>query len=130
MQYVREHMVRYSLAWLLMALIWAGGLNSGYAQSHVKKPDVVLWVKGLSCPFCAYGLEKKLKKLSVVKDVEVQMDEGKVLIVLDPGQPVTQEDFEPLVARVVKEAGFTLERVEYTSGHVLDASGHPNKTGS
>ncbi|MDX1629678.1 MAG: heavy-metal-associated domain-containing protein, partial [Fulvivirga sp.] len=33
-------------------------------------------VDGLSCPFCAYGLEKKLKNLDGVTNIKVDIENG------------------------------------------------------
>ena len=33
------------------------------ASEDVKNPDVIVYVDGLACPFCAYGIEKKLNDL-------------------------------------------------------------------
>ncbi len=99
---------------LALFVLWIGlGALATQAQSRVPAPDAILYVKGLACPYCAYGLEKKLKKLSMVQEIEVQMDEGRVLVAFREDQHPEPAAFEALVARVVKEAGFTLEKVEY-----------------
>ncbi|MDQ7040153.1 MAG: heavy-metal-associated domain-containing protein [Rhodothermus sp.] len=107
MQWCRQGM-------LALFVLWIGlGVLAAQAQSRVPAPDAILYVKGLACPYCAYGLEKKLKKLSMVQEIEVQMDEGRVLVAFREGRRPEPAAFEALVARVVKEAGFTLEKVEY-----------------
>jgi len=60
-------------------------------------------VKGMTCPFCAYGLEKNLGKASEVDRVAASLKQQNVHIVLKPG---TQPD----VARykqLIHDAGFT-----------------------
>ncbi|SHK33570.1 heavy-metal-associated domain-containing protein [Rhodothermus profundi] len=97
-----------------LLVLWMGvGFLPAQGQTRVPVPDAILYVKGLACPYCAYGLEKKLKQLSMVREIEVQMDEGRVLVAFRKGQRPDPAAFEALVARVVKEAGFTLEKVEY-----------------
>lgn len=37
-------------------------------------------VDGLACPFCAYGIEKKLKAIDGVSDIKVDLDKGLVSV--------------------------------------------------
>lgn len=68
---------------------------------------IVMKVDGLACPFCAYGLEKKLEALDAVDRIEVKLDEGLVSVDLKPGKTVSDE----VLARVVKDAGFVLREI-------------------
>lgn len=69
--------------------------------------DITLRVDGLACPFCAYGLEKKITRLEGVSSYDVDMREGKVFLGLKPG---TQIEINSLY-KAVKEAGFTLKSI-------------------
>jgi mercuric ion binding protein len=74
-------------------------------------PSAVIEVDGLSCPFCAYGLEKKLRQVNGVTKVDVQLKTGKVIVTLKPGLKVTDEALK----KAVESAGFTpraIERIE------------------
>jgi mercuric ion binding protein len=66
----------------------------------------VYWLKvdGLACPFCAYGIEKRLSALEGVERVEVDIKGGRVAVTLREGAQLT----EPQARRAVAEAGFTL----------------------
>jgi len=66
-------------------------------------PDIVVEVRGLSCPFCAYGIEKKFDERPAVDAVEVAMEEDEVRLWLKPGAELT----DAAVRRTVDEAGFT-----------------------
>lgn len=60
-------------------------------------------VKGMTCPFCAYGLEKNLGKASEVEQASASLKEQNVHIVLKPGA-------QPDVGRykqLIRDAGFT-----------------------
>ncbi len=46
------------------------------AQIH----DVTVIVKGMACPYCAYGVEKKLKKLDGVATITIKIKEGTVIL--------------------------------------------------
>lgn len=60
-------------------------------------------VKGMTCPFCAYGLEKSLAKVSEVDQVITSLKSQNVRIVLKPG---TQPDIERY-KKLIHDAGFT-----------------------
>lgn len=69
--------------------------------------DVVLRVDGLACPFCAFGVEKKLLAVPAVAGIDVRMNEGRVILRLREGERL---DVAALDA-AVEEAGFTLRKV-------------------
>lgn len=62
-------------------------------------------IYGIACSFCAYGLEKKIKKVPGVEMVSVDVSTGKAEIVMGDSAAMEKETLE----RVVKEAGFTLK---------------------
>ena len=64
----------------------------------------VLGVDGLACPFCAFGIEKHLKKVDGVTDVQVDIADSVVRVTLQEGKTLT----EGQARQAVKEAGFTL----------------------
>lgn len=67
-----------------------------------------LRVDGLSCPFCAYGIEKKLGALEGVQGVETNIKDGIVIVTMKDG--VTLD--EASAKKAVKEAGFSLRKLE------------------
>lgn len=71
------------------------------AQAQVEKADIR--VDGLSCPFCAYGLEKKLKKIEGVGKVEINVDKAVAMLENKQGKSIEVEGIE----LAVKNAGFT-----------------------
>ena len=78
--------------------------TAALADSHVYK----LYVDGLACPFCAYGVEKKVGGLKGVKMVEIDIENGLVAVtVADDG---TLD--EATAKQAVDEAGFTLRKFE------------------
>lgn len=64
----------------------------------------VLGVKGVACPYCAYGIEKRLNKVDGVTDVQVDIGDSVVRVTLQEDTKLTEER----ARRAVKEAGFTL----------------------
>lgn len=72
----------------------------------------VLGVDGLACPFCAYGIEKRLNKVDGVTDVEVNVADSVVHVSLQEGKTLTEEQ----ARQAVKEAGFTLRSYAEAEG--------------
>jgi len=87
----------------------AAAQNSQNEKDPVKSADATVYVDGLACPFCAYGLEKKLKKLDAIRKMEVQLEKGRVLLAFKDGQSLTKKEIQT----AVKEAGFTARTVEF-----------------
>lgn len=77
-------------------------LTAAYAAGAV----YWLGVDGLACPFCAYGIEKRLSAIEGVERVEVDIQAGRVAVILREGAQLTEEQ----ARRAVAEAGFTLRR--------------------
>ncbi len=65
-------------------------------------------VDGLSCPFCAYGLEKNLKKVNGVGSVKIDMKTGKATVALKQGADVEDKTLR----QAVKKAGFTARDIK------------------
>ncbi len=79
------------------------------AESEIETPDATVYVDGLACPFCAYGIEKKLDDLDAIRKMEVQLEEGRVLLAFKEGQSVTKDELK----EAVKNAGFTARKIEF-----------------
>lgn len=60
-------------------------------------------VDGLACPYCAYGIEKKLKQIDGVGKIDVDLDKGLVDVDVANGTTLT----EPQMKKLFKDAGFT-----------------------
>ncbi len=60
-------------------------------------------VDGLACPFCAYGVEKKLKAVEGASDITVDLNKGLVSVNIAEGKELTEKQMKELF----KDAGFT-----------------------
>jgi len=60
-------------------------------------------VDGLACPFCAYGIEKKLKAIEGTNKISVDLDKGLVSVNLIEGKELTEEQMKKLF----NDSGFT-----------------------
>ncbi len=86
----------------LAGLLWSGTLLAAQHQ-------YVLTVDGLACPFCAYGVEKKVSALDGVERVDIDIDDGVVVVSLADGSALT----EAVAGNAVSEAGFTMRKFEH-----------------
>lgn len=68
-------------------------------------PSYELKIDGMSCPFCAHGVEKKLKKLDGVQGVEVNIGKGTVQVKMKQDANLTEDQAK----RSVEDAGFSLK---------------------
>lgn len=68
-------------------------------------PSYRIEVDGLACPFCAYGIEKKLNAVQGVERVETDIGQGVVIVTMKDGAVLD----ETAAAQAVKGAGFTLK---------------------
>lgn len=64
-----------------------------------------LSVNGISCPFCAYGIEKELGKLDGVVSVSTDIADGVVVVDMADGAVLERAVAE----QAVTKAGFTLK---------------------
>jgi len=60
-------------------------------------------VKGLACPFCAYGLEKKLTEEHGIVSIKIDVEEGLAYLSVLKSQQPTKE----VIEQIVIDAGFT-----------------------
>lgn len=89
----------------LFRLALALGLLLGAAGATAAETAYRLHVAGLSCPFCAYGLEKRLGKLDGVRGIEIDLADGAVRVTMAEGTTLD----EATARQAVKKAGFTLD---------------------
>ena len=102
---------------ILLTWLWGFAL-----PAHAQIESITLKVDGLSCPFCAYGLSKELKKVAGVKDTKIFVDAGRVELVVEQGKPV---DIEKL-PKAVRSGGFTAREIRITAvGRVEEWNGRP-----
>jgi mercuric ion binding protein len=87
----------------IVSLLLMGMAYSVPAIAQERGTKVLVQVDGLSCPFCAFGLEKKLKKLSGVEAVTIKVDQGVAEVIFAPGSVIHQNK----IREAVEAGGFT-----------------------
>lgn len=86
-----------------LAVLLTGTSPSLATDGKAPAREAVVQVKGLACPFCVYGLEKRLKKLPGVQRVGVELGKGEADIAFAPESAVTDAEIQ----KAVRDAGFT-----------------------
>jgi len=67
-----------------------------------------LYVDGLACPFCAYGLEKNLATIAGIDGMETDIETGTITITMADATELQRET----ATQAVADAGFTLRDFE------------------
>ena len=99
-------------------LVLLGVSEDGYSQVT----DATIRVDGLSCPFCAYSLEKQLKKVDGTGDVAIEVNDGIAELSARRGESLGIEELDEAVGK----AGFTLRGITITVvGHIEEMAGYP-----
>lgn len=95
--------LRVLLTILVMAptVLWT--VSHGLAQESSPAQQIIVRVDGASCPFCAFGLEKKLGQIAGVASVTMDLKGGKATVILKKGAKVSEQ----VLRQAVEEAGFT-----------------------
>lgn len=96
-----------ALAFVLGLLLSMGFWNLPLEAAEGQDQIVIVKIDGLSCPFCAYGVEKKLKTLEGLKDIQIKMNEGEVLITFKAGVTIDVA----AIQEAVVDSGFTAREV-------------------
>ncbi len=102
---------------LIAALLVPGAVSAeeGSVAEHLAAaadPEVVeMVVLGLSCPFCAFGLEKRLRAgIEDLSDLEMEAQTGRVTFRVADGSKYSDDDLR----EIVKKAGFSVDELERT----------------
>jgi mercuric ion binding protein len=86
-------------------------------------PTYRLYVDGLACPFCAYGIEKKLGALEGVAIIETNIKDGTVVVTMKDSVALD----EAAARQAVKAAGFSLRKLEQVQSAPHDGPAERSK---
>jgi len=88
---------------LIKSILISLALFGATAQTAVAETSVYsIRVDGLACPYCAYGIEKKLNEIKGVKFMDMNLDEG---IVTVEAADVKLDDAQ--LKQLFEDSGFT-----------------------
>ncbi len=90
----------------IIIILFVLGISTSLAQSN----EVKVRVDGLSCPFCAYGLEKKLNDLDGVESINIDFEEGLVVLQVTDSENISEEE----IRTNIEKAGFTPKEIVFS----------------
>jgi len=103
----RPHFLKISLKLILIAFMIMAPAMPVFSQD--RPTQITIRVDGLTCPFCAYGLEKKLKRLEGAESVRIDIERGIAVISVAKGKSILEENLR----KAVQNAGFTPRKITY-----------------
>ena len=106
---MKPHFLKGGLTLILMGLLLTMIVVPAFAQDSPRQ--ISIRVDGLSCPFCAYGLEKKLKRMEGTEKVWIDIEHGVAEITVAEGKTIREVDLR----KAVEDAGFTPRGITYES---------------
>lgn len=101
------HLTRPVAAAAALFLLAGTGFSSD-VKGKPERTQYVVEIKGMSCPFCAYSLEKKLKRIENAAGVSIDLNAGKAVITAKPGKSID----EKVIREIIREAGFDVASIK------------------
>ncbi len=78
------------------------------AAAKVDQPrEIQVTILGMSCPFCAYGVQQRLKKLDGVAELQVVLETGIATLKLEDDADLSNK----LLEKTVIQAGFEVAKI-------------------
>ena len=81
---------------IILALTWSVVALAAGTQYQMR-------VDGLACPYCAYGIEKKLNAIDGVEKIDVDLENGLVIVNVIEGVKLSDEQ----MTQLFDDAGFS-----------------------
>jgi len=96
---------------IVMSMVSVVMMFSAVSTSFAAGTNYNIRVDGLACPFCAYGIEKKFKKMDGISNIKVDLDEGLVSVDAKEGVELKEEAMKKLF----NDSGFTYRSMKKTA---------------
>lgn len=91
---------------LIIFMTIAGFVLTQPLRAQIHKVTVV--VEGMACPFCAYGIEKKLKKVDGVRSMVIKIKEGMAILETEEEESIGLAH----IPKAIRDAGFSPSTIE------------------
>ena len=79
-------------------------------EAHNIQRDVVISVDGMVCDFCAQSIKKVFGKQEAVENIDVDLDNGEIVVDIKDGQALDHAVIEKLVV----DSGYTIRDIKHT----------------
>lgn len=107
---IRHGVPGWIAALAVAALLVPAAAFAQEVEAETEPRRIEVTILGMSCPFCAYGVEQKLKRVEGVEDLEVDLKTGIATLILAEGADVSNATLK----ETVEEAGFEVAAIERT----------------
>ncbi len=91
---------------IFSAMVMFSSLQTSFAAGT----NYNIRVDGLACPFCAYGIEKKFKKIDGISNIKIDLDKGLVSVDAKEGVELKEDKMKTLF----NDSGFTYRSMKTT----------------
>lgn len=95
-----KRLLRYFTVGMVVFTLWV----TAVAAQEPAHATYQIQVNGLSCPFCAYGIEKQVNAIEGVEEIALDLKAGLLTVTMEEGAVLDQ----PTASKAVERAGFTL----------------------
>ena len=93
---------------IVVAIVLCSIFSTPIMAQAPKFDKVEVKVEGLGCPFCAFGLEKKMKAIQGVQNINIDVESGMMVLEV----PMTASISQAQINAKVEEAGYTAKHIE------------------
>ena len=102
--------IRNALFILVLGLLFNFSANGQTSASiDQNRIFIKIEIKGLACPYCAYGMEKELKKVSGVDNVDIELKTGLAYI----STPIDQKPSKEQLEKIIVDSGFSVGEIAF-----------------
>jgi len=99
---------------IIMALCISSLISFNLASAEIER--VTMQIDGMTCPFCIFGIEKKLKSVDEVKDAEANLRSGNVDLTMEENAVISIKRLN----KAVDDSGFTPGDIEIEASGKLE----------
>lgn len=100
-------------ALVVLIAVWQAPLLA----SEPAAGEIAVTVKGIACPFCAYGVEKHLEQIEGVSDVRIDVGKSQAVLTLEEGAAPSDDE----IREAIRRAGFSTGEIRRGAERAADA---------
>jgi len=101
----------FSIFLITILSVFLANPTSAQIAKTQNRVFIQIEVLGMACPYCAFGMEKELKKVAGVEKVEIELKEGLAFI----STPLLQKPTAESLEKIITNAGFTAGKIEFSN---------------
>lgn len=94
---------------LLMCFMFSTTIKA-QTKTEQERVYIKIEIKGMACPYCAFGMEKELKKVAGVENGEIELKVGLAYI----STPINQKPSKESLVKIIVDGGFSVGEIEFS----------------